>query len=330
MVCGDFVFGGQQLYEVKEYTLTQGKANGVKCIDVDLGDLSYTLIADRGLDIYGVKFRGKQIAYLSGLGIMSPAFYNPSPNGWYETFAGGLLTTCGLENSGRPCEFEGVSHGLHGRISHIPAENVNVTKEMREDELFITVSGLVRETRLMGCNYEMHREIVSKVGGSSLILRDRIKNVSDSPQPLMLLYHINFGYPLVSPESELYVDGSVSITPYNEIAQAGVASWNRFAHPEPGIPEHVFSHEIRADDGKGSFTIANKSFSPELRVKVLYSADSLPTLTQWKSLRPGEYATAMEPGNNQVRGIAWEHEHGNLRYLRPGEEEHTFVEFQFS
>ena len=39
-------------------------------------------------------------------------------------FHGGLLVTCGLQNVGPGCVDEGVTHGVHGRASNIPARNV--------------------------------------------------------------------------------------------------------------------------------------------------------------------------------------------------------------
>ena len=326
----DIQYGERQFYEIKQYTLAEGKANGVRCVDVDLGELSYTLIADRSLDIGGVKYRGKQIAFLSKNGVVSPSYYDLNGYGWLNSFGGGLFVTCGLQNAGDPCEFNGKSHGLHGRISHIPAERVNIQQETRSGEKYVMVSGIVRETRLMDCDYELRRTVTSKVGGNSVVLSDRIKNRSDIPQPLMLLYHINFGYPLIGPETVLEVSGSVGIEPFDEAAEKGLAAWDRFSPPSPGVPEEVFLHDMsQTRDGRGFFSIINRAHTPELGVDVRFSADTLPYLGLWKSLRTGEYAVALEPCNNHIRGVAWEYEYGNLRRLWPGEEVHTAIEFEF-
>jgi len=325
------LYGERQLFEVRRYMLTEGKANGVNCIDVDLGNLTFTLVADRGLDIQGLKFCGTQVAFISKNGIVSPSYYNPETYGWLDSFGGGFLTTCGLASAGGPCEYEGIKHGLHGRFSHIPAENISVRRENRSGDLYVIIEGLVRESRLMGCDYELHRKIEAKVGGDSFTLNDRIVNASDTPQPLMLLYHINFGYPFICPDTELEIPGSLSIEPFDKNAEEGLSTWDVYPLPKAGIPEQVFLHKVKKDkNGISTFTLKNNVTSPKMRLDVRYSADSLPYLTQWKSLRPGEYVTALEPCNNHVKGVAWEKENGNLRMLKPGEEEHMMVEFCFT
>ena len=324
----DIKYGEKQFYDIKQYCLTEGKANGVQCIDLDLGDLCYTLISDRCLDIGSVKYRGKQYAFLSSNGIVSPFYYNPDGYGWLESFAGGLLVTCGLENAGEPNEFNGIKHGLHGRISSIPAQNVYIKRINQSGEVHITISGTVNETRLLGLNYMLHRTVKSVVGGNYIEVSDSITNCSDFAQPLMLLYHLNFGYPIISPESILKIPGSGKIEPFDEIAQKGLEHWDKFLPPDSGVQEEVFLHKIKKS-APGEFSITNPVYNPEIGLNVQFSNDSLPYLALWKSQRIGEYAAALEPCNNHVRGLAWEHENGDLRMLNPGETENTSIVFTF-
>lgn len=323
----DTIYGKQQLYDIKNYILTDGKSQGVKCIDADLGDLKFTIVADRGLDIGGVRYCGKQYAFISKNGIVSPSFYNPDTFGWLEGFGGGLLVTCGLQNAGEPCEYKGAKHGLHGKISNIPAENVSISQNNESGEIQITISAVVRETTLMGCDYELHRIIKSKVGGNTIIVEDKIINCSDAAQPLMLLYHLNFGYPLISPKTKLDIKNSKKIIPFGEVAKKALSKRYEFYPPTPGMHEEVFLHEL--DEGlPGEFHLTNEESSMKLSVR--FSADTLPNLGLWKSLRPNEYAVGVEPCNNNIRGVEWESKHGKLRMLEPGEEEHTNIEFLFS
>ena len=67
-----------------------------------------------------------------------------------------------------------------------------------------------------------------------------------------------------------------------------------------------------------------------MKLDVRFSAGTLPHVGLWKCLRPDEYAVGVEPCNNNIRGIDWESKHGNLRMLKPSEEEHTQIEFVFS
>ena len=54
---GDF----SQLFGIKEHTLTDGKAKGMKAFEVRNGSgLAFTVLADRGLDIAGLSFKGRR------------------------------------------------------------------------------------------------------------------------------------------------------------------------------------------------------------------------------------------------------------------------------
>src|SRR5215210_4370866 len=69
---------------------------------------------DRGLDVAEAHFAGRQLAWLSGRGDV------PWNGDWTASWGGGLVTTCGLDNVGRPSE--GI--GLHGTYSSLPARDV--------------------------------------------------------------------------------------------------------------------------------------------------------------------------------------------------------------
>ncbi|MCK9618592.1 MAG: aldose 1-epimerase family protein, partial [Lentimicrobiaceae bacterium] len=69
---GDF----SQLFGIKGYTLTGGKANGVKAFDVKNGSgLEFTVLADRCLDIAGLSFKGINCSYITKNGIVAPEYY---------------------------------------------------------------------------------------------------------------------------------------------------------------------------------------------------------------------------------------------------------------
>ncbi|MCL2152496.1 MAG: aldose 1-epimerase family protein [Oscillospiraceae bacterium] len=326
----DISYGERQFWDVKRYTLTEGLANGVKCIDVDLGDLTFTVLEDRCLDIYSVKFKGRQVAWLSKNGVVAPTHYDPHEDGWLKSFCGGLLVTCGLQNVGPHCEFNGRNQGLHGRISNIPAQQVNVSKEKTSEGFSLAISGVIRETSVHGCNYELRRVIETGTNRAAITLHDEITNCSDIPQPLMLLYHINFGYPLINPETLLKIQDSEEIMPRAGAATEYLSSWDRFDPPSPGAQERVYVHRLKQSADKTScYTLRNRAENPDFGVKVIFSSDTLPFLTLWKNPRPGEYIAGLEPGNNHVEGVSFEDKNGSLRYVAPGETVKTTLEWQF-
>lgn len=323
-------YGERQFWDVKRYTLTEGLAKGVKCIDVDLGELTFTLLEDRCLDIYSVKHKGKQVAWLSKNGVVAPTYYDPADIGWLKSFSGGLLTTCGLLNVGPPSVFYGRKHGLHGRISNIPAEHVHVRREKTDSGFRVAVSATVIEAGVHGCNYEMRRTISAETEHAVITLHDEITSHSDIPEPLMLMYHINFGYPLINPNAVLKIYDSEKIIPRKGAAADHMDTWDQFDPPSAGAEERVYLHQLKQNENKTSYyTLRNRAENPDMSVDVYFSSDSLPYLTLWKNPRPGEYVAGIEPGNNHGEGIMFEEDLKKLRYVEPEETVNTWVEWRF-
>ena len=188
-----------QVCDARRMQFTEGKADGVQAVAVKTGSgLEFTVLPSRGLDISHAAYRGIPLAWISPVGVASPAFFRAEGYEWIRSFFGGLLTTCGMTYSSHPCVDEGESLGLHGRVSNIPADDVNVIKEWRGDDYSLEISGRVRETRVFGENLILNRTIATSLGARSLHIRDRIENVGFRPSPLMMLYHINIGWPVIS------------------------------------------------------------------------------------------------------------------------------------
>ncbi|KAK1827975.1 hypothetical protein QBC39DRAFT_375133 [Podospora conica] len=83
------------------------------------GGLKLELHPDRAMDIGAVTVDGVLIAWMSPVGMASPAAYDSAGSNWLRTFGGGLLATCGLENHG-PAGVDGMlgeNLGLRRRIT---------------------------------------------------------------------------------------------------------------------------------------------------------------------------------------------------------------------
>ena len=71
-----YVGSFSQLFGMKEYTLSGGRADRVKAVDVKTGaGLEFTVVADRCMDIAGLSFNGTNCSYLNKTGIVSPEYY---------------------------------------------------------------------------------------------------------------------------------------------------------------------------------------------------------------------------------------------------------------
>ena len=87
----------------------------------------------------------------------------------------------------------------------------------------------------------------------------------------------------------------------------------------------MFFHKMKEDF---SAVLSN----PELgiRMTMTWSGDTLPILTQWRSMASGDYVLGLEPTNCYIMGRHDERENGTLPVLKAFETEIHRVKFSFS
>lgn len=316
--------GGIRLAE-----LADGPGRGVRVADVRTGaGLRFTVLIDRGMDIGFAAFNEMPLAFQASAGVQSPYFYDQDGYEWLHTFHGGLLCMCGLSAAGHPSEDGFGKHGLHGRVSNMPAQFLALGDGWNGDEYEFWISGRVRESRVFGFNLQMTRKITVRLGEDRFHVDDSFENLGCEPAPLMLLYHCNFGFPLVARGSELIVD-DVSAIPRDAEAEKGIATHNRFEAPQPGYAEQVFYHDARADEeGYVTAAIVNRWLNEGegLAAYIRYRQAELPELIEWKQMGVVDYTAGVEPANCRPEGRAREAERGTLRIMAPGEVVHTKLE----
>jgi len=314
---GDF----SQVAGVKPYQLTEGKARGARCVDFWTGSgFEFTVMPERGMDISQAFYQGKSLCWRSSTGDVHPHFFEPEGLGWLRSFSGGLLVTCGLTYAGFPSEDEGAKLGLHGRISHIPAEDMRIDRNWRGGDYVLSVEGRIRESAVFGENMVLKRKIWTKMGESRLWIEDKVENQGYRETPLMIIYHFNIGFPVVAEGSRL-ISPTTEVTPVTEESAKGKEDYARFTAPIPNFKEKVYYHRMRADeDGLVRCALVNENIEGEgFGVYLRYKLDQLPNFLQWKMMGEGEYVVGMEPANCQVEGRAKEKERRTLQMLKPGE-----------
>ena len=309
--------GGVRLGE-----LADGRERGVRIADFRTGTgFSFTVHIDRGLDIGAAEYCGEALSWRSVAGVVGPAYYEPAGLGWVKGFPGGLLATCGLTFAGAPCEDAGKMLGLHGPISYTPAQNVWADGVWLGDEYEMFVQGRVREGHLFGDKVEMVRRVSARLGESRLFVSDRITNIGGETVPHMIIYHCNFGFPLLDEFAEL-VAPSREVIPSTEVARRGLERYNRFEAPQPGYVEQVFYHDlVAAADGYVTVGLVNHrvGVGRGLGVYIRYRQRELPRFTEWKMMGFGDYVVGLEPSNCWTGGRAAERARGTLQFLEPGE-----------
>lgn len=319
-----------QIAGLKRYSFSEGKAKGVEAIDVKTGSgLSFTVLPGRGMDIAWAEFNGTPFSYISKTGIVSPQYYESGRLEWLRTFFAGLLTTCGLSNVGGPCNEEhpvlgDQNFGLHGRISNMAADNVCVNQEWKENDFIMTISGHMRESVLHGENLVLKRTIKTSLGAKSLFIHDVVENEGLEDQPLMILYHINIGYPVVD-EKSLFICNSKEIIPVGSRSKETLDIYSNMQGPVKAEPEHLFFHDFGCDrDGMTSCGIINPDL--EFGVYLKYNMCQLPKFSQWKMMAESEYVVGMEPGNCNPIGRVEAKRNGSIEYLKAGEKKEIDLE----
>ena len=261
-----------QIAAIKSYQFNQGKANGVKAFDVSTGaGLEFTVLADKCLDILSLKYQGRNLNFSSKPGLVAPEYFNPHGAEFGRCFQGGMLYTCGLSNIGVACSDAGVDYCLHGRIGNTPAENICASTIWDGDEYLMEIRGEMREAALFKESLVLRRSITTQLGSKTLKINDEVENIGYEAQGVMILYHFNFGYPLLDEHTRLLAPILESI-PRTEVAKQALADFNKFSAPIDQFPEEVFYHKLAAaKDGRTLAGVVNS----ELGLRGLRSSMTL-------------------------------------------------------
>lgn len=319
-----------QLGEIKYYEMIDGVSKGVRAIDIKSpSGLDFTVLPDRGMDISSFLYKSIPVAWRSATRDTSPVYYESRGIEWLRTFYGGLITTCGLTTMGPPSEDNGEELGLHGRIANIAAERVFADGCWEDDRYKMWVQGKVREARVFGEKLELARKITTWMDEPQITVEDTVTNIGSETSPLMILYHVNIGFPVLDEGSEL-LEAKAKVEPRDDEAKKGGSDFNKFSAPVKGYKEKVYLHDISADpEGYSNVAIVNERFDNNkgIGIWMRFKKDTLPFMTQWKQMGIGEYVCGIEPCNCSVGGRKAERENGTLKFLEPGESIDFRLEF---
>jgi len=316
-----YIGNRMQIFDVREYRFSGGKSEGTRAIDVWNGaNLHFTILPDRCLDLFTVRYKNKNMAFHSPNGVVNPAYYNEHGNTWLRSFGGGFMTTCGLRNYGGA---DGTDPELtfHGRMSNTPCEQLKI--EIPEDNSYVTISGTMREAIIFGTNMTLTRSITCKYGEDKIFVKDVIKNDSYKETPVSLLYHFNLGYPLMSENSKIVIP-SVKCNPFSAHAKACPDSWKKFDAPVDSFDEMLFEHEL----SDKYFGIDNADINTSLRIN--YLSPILTNFLEWKACQSGTYVCGLEPMTATNSGFKANVENGTQKYLAPQEKVVNTFEINFS
>ena len=303
---------------LKKYRFCEGKADGVRAIDVRNGrGIELTVLPDRCLDIPYLYYKGTPIAFCSKTGIVSPAYFvENSDRGFLRSFNGGFLTTCGLTYMGAACNVNNEAFGMHGLIGNIPASQVSSEINDSKSDITIDIEGKIRQTKAFDENLVLNRKIICMTESNKIFISNHIINEGFVKQPLMVLYHFNFGYPMLSKYTKLYFSTD-KVLPRDNAAKNGLDRYNTIEEPEPQYNEQVFYHSSAKSKKEEFVLVYNEKIC--LAVLLKYNPKVCPWLLEWKNLCAGDYALGLEPANCHVSGRATARKNGDLQYILPNE-----------
>lgn len=312
-----------QLGGIETSVIDNGAGRGTRIAWINTGTgLRYKVVLDRAMDIADAFYNQHSIAWLSHLGITSPQPFSSHGADWLRTFGGGLLTTCGLNHFGGPEIDSYGERGVHGLISNSPAEIESIIQpDPVAGKMEMSITGKIKQTQIFGPSFELRRTLSGTIGKSSIIIHDEVSNRGNTPTPHMLLYHFNFGWPLIDEGTEIIWKGKWQAAKSDSrIFKEGK---NFQVCPAP-MEEHSGSGEDVAfididEDASGKCFAGLYNAKLDLSVAIRFNKKQLPWLNNWQHWGKGEYVTGLEPATNPVIGQAKAREQNQLIMISPGE-----------
>ena len=313
-----------QLGGIETSVLDNSAGRGVRVAWINTGTgLRYKVVLDRAMDIAEAFYNQHSLAWLSHSGITPPQPFTDRGLQWLRTFGGGLLVTCGLSHVGGPEEDAHGQRGLHGGISNIPAEIESISQPNPVvGKLDFSITGLMRETTVFGPSLELRRTISGTLGQAQICIHDEVTNRANTPAPHMLLYHLNFGWPLVDEGTKLLWEGSWQAREGGINADIFNVENDFKTCPAPleshlGTGEAVAIIDPSADvAGECQAGLYNEKLG--LAVSISFRKAQLPWLINWQHWGKGEYVTGLEPSTHPLIGQAQARADTTLLFIEPG------------
>jgi len=326
------------LWKIHKETLHGGKQEGVDVIRIDNGRLRFSVIPTRGMGMLEAQLEDLRLGWDSPVKeVVHPQYVHLESRGglgWLEGFSEWVVR-CGLEFAGAPGKDKFITNTgdeaemeltLHGKIANIPASEVEVLVDS-EPPHCIRIVGRVDERMFYGPKLELQTEISTVPGSNTVTLKDSVTNGSSSSQEFQLIYHCNYGTPLLE-EGARFVAPVKRVWPINDHAASLIDKYDVYSGPVPGFVEQVYCIDPLAEEN-GLTTVMLRNRSSDNAVVMTFSTEQLPCLTLWKNTAAMEdgFVTGIEPGTGFPYNRRVERGLGRVPKLRPGETRSFEIDF---
>ncbi|MEN6418452.1 MAG: aldose 1-epimerase family protein [Clostridiaceae bacterium] len=299
-----------QLAGIRLSRLESGNAAGKRIAEVyNAAGLRFSVLPDKCMDLFDLSYQGVNLSFHSKNALSAGEPFYPVPSEFFGYWSGGMLATCGLSNIGGADESDPACiHPIHGRIGYQSADCFGYDCAWQGDDYILSLEGRMRETRLYGRSLELHRRIQTRLNASEIEITDTITNCSDVPEPIFLLYHFNFGYPLLCEDSVFFCPPSEQI----ELSDVGDRNSRSMNAPVDGAAQQTFRHRPLSGG-----EIVSGLYNPKLELAAYLRFDSaeLPYFLEWKCMKSHDYVLAIEPVNCPAKGRASDLASGDVPVL---------------
>ena len=329
--------GSASNWSVKSYTLRGGLQEGVQVVEVNNGKLCYAILPTRGMGIWKGQCGDISLGWDSPVkDPVNPAFINLQDRGglgWLKGF-NEWFVRCGLNSMGAPGmdtvldnsgnEFD-VPLTLHGNIANVPARAVSV--EVTDQA--VIVKGEVDETMMLGPALRLNTEIHTEFGSGKMTIIDTVTNLGNNPQEHEMLYHINYGAPLLE-------KGSRMVAPFKQVAPRdprsveGIDTFDEYGAPQIGFVEQAYKYELAGKRGSRETMTMLRNATGDKASLLRFTLKDFPCFTLWKNTagKADGYVTGLEPATSYPNSRRFEREKGRVITLAGGESRTTTLSIE--
>ena len=277
-----------QLAGIRETKLLRGRGEDIQLAEFyNATGLRFSVVPDRCMDLWDLSYKGINFSFQSKNGLTSPQAYTPADGEFAEQWPGGMLVTCGLDNVGGHA-VEGGVFPTHGRISHVPAKNFGTQTYWDGERYVLRATGEVHQTKMYSRHLSIRRTIETALDEKVIKFHEVITNFEAEDEPYQMLYHFNFGYPLLQADSCVRFS-KADLSAMNDISNDSV----HMMDPVDGRGEEMYFYTNLGERACG--VIYNEAL--ELGAYIAFDTKNLPNCLEWKNMKSHDYVLALEPSN---------------------------------
>lgn len=319
-------------WSLRSRILHGGLQEGVQTVEIDNGLLRLVVLPSRGMGIFKAEKGGLRLGWDSPVKKpVHPQFVNlqeRSGLGWLRGF-NEWIVRCGLssmgapgtdrmlDNNGNPAEEQLT---LHGKIANLPAHKLSV--EVTEEDILLR--GEVDESMLFGPALRLQTEIRVPFGSAKVIIQDTVTNLGHTPAEHQLLYHVNYGPPLLEAGAR-FLAPFKRMAPRDARAAQDAGAFDRYAAPQAGYVEQVYFFELAGKARTRETLVMLRNAKGDQASTLRYRLGDFPCFSLWKNTAAREdgYVTGLEPATAFPNPRQFERSRGRVILLAGGESRST-------